>query len=335
MMRNRTPIRVGVVGTGVMGGHHARVAATLVGCQLTGVYDVNFARAEEVAAQYGAQAFRELPALCDQAEAIIVASPTVTHAEVATVCLQHGCHVLLEKPIAATVAEAEALIPVAQQCERTLMIGHIERYNPAFVTLKSLVDPAEVFDCELQRLSPVPGRDRTADIICDLMIHDLDLALALTQSTPHTLSATGHRVRCEFIDHVSAMISFANGATVRLTASAVSQERVRRGRLFTPQAQYTVDFARREVWIHRQGQSSLTRSDGQYQIMQQVEQILVPNKEPLAAEQEHFLHAIATQTCPDTAAEAGLAALRLAVAIQLAVQEQLHELIADFGLQLA
>jgi len=323
MMRNRTPIRIGVVGTGVMGGHHARVAASLAGCQLMGIYDVNFARAEEVATPFGVPALRELPALCEQVEAVIVASPTVTHAEVATICLQHGCHVLLEKPIAATVAEAEALIPLSRACDRILMIGHIERYNPAFVTLHSLVDPAALFDCELQRLSPVPGRDRTADIIFDLMIHDLDLALALTGSTLRTLSATGHRIRSEFIDHVSAMLSFANGATARLTASAVSQERVRRGRLFTSNAQYTVDFASREVWIHRQGHSSLGSSDGQYQIMHQVEQILVPNKEPLAAEQQHFLQAIATGSTPDTSAENGLAALKLAYAIQQAVQEQL------------
>lgn len=322
-MRNTPAIRVGVIGTGVMGGHHTRVASTLPGCQLVGIYDTNYARAEEIGAQFGILALSEIPALCAAVDAVIVATPTVTHAEIGAMCLQHGCHVLLEKPIAATVCEAEELIRIEQQCGRLLMIGHIERYNPAFITLRELLKSDDVFDIEFQRLSTAPGRDRTADIIFDLMIHDIDLALALAATAPSSVSAMGHSVRCGFIDHVSAHIRFANNLTVRLTASAVCQERMRQARLYALDAQYTVDFASREVWIHRMGQSSIAKADGQYVIGQQVEQLLVPNKEPLAAEQEHFLKSIREQTRPHTHSEDGIAALRLAYAIQQSVNDQL------------
>lgn len=324
-MEEFAPLRLGIIGTGVMGGHHTRVAAGLPGCRLVGIYDASRARAEEVAGQFGVTATDEMDALCAAADAVIVATPTVTHAAVAAACLRQGCHVLLEKPIAATVPEAEALIAVARSTDRLLMIGHVERFNPAFTALSDLLAAATVFDAELQRLSTAPGRDRTADIIFDLMIHDLDLALAIANSTPTHVAAMGHRVRSDFIDHVSAQLRFANGMTVRLTASAVSQQRVRKGRLFSADALFEVDFASRELWIHRQGSSSIANRDGLYNMIQQVEQILVPNKEPLAAEQEHFLRVIREGRQPATHAEGGLAALRLASSIQQAVNTQLLE----------
>ncbi|HEY3377811.1 MAG TPA: Gfo/Idh/MocA family oxidoreductase, partial [Armatimonadota bacterium] len=211
---------MGVVGTGVMGGHHTRVAAMLPGCQLVGIYDANQARATEVADQFGAATFPSLDALCENVDAVIVASPTVTHAEVGAHCLQAGCHVLLEKPIAATVAEGEKLYAISQQSDRLLMIGHLERFNPAVTAVLSLISHDELFALELQRLSPTPGRDRSADIIFDLMIHDLDLLLAFTGSPIIAISAMGHYVRSDFIDHVTALLRSDKGVTATLTASA-------------------------------------------------------------------------------------------------------------------
>jgi virulence factor len=322
-MQQGSPIRIGMIGTGVMGGHHTRVAALSKECQLTGIYDADPQRAETLARQYGVTAFRTLEEACAACDAVIIATPTVTHAQVATTCLQAGCHVLLEKPIAGDLAEAEALVAFSKTTDRVLMIGHVERFNPAVTALISLLKPDEIISCELQRLSTAPGRDRSADIIFDLMIHDLDLALAFTQSTPLVITAMGHCVRTELIDHVTALLRFENGVTTSLTASSISQERVRKARIFTQSALFSVDFASREVWIHRHGQSSLAMENGQYYLSSQVEQILVPAKEPLAVEQEHFLQAIRTGTLPTTSAEVGLAALRMAYAIQLSVHEQL------------
>ncbi len=316
-------IRLGMIGTGVMGGHHTRVAAMSKACQLTGIYDADPQRATALAHQYGVAAFQSLDEACTACDAVIIATPTVTHAQVATACLQAGCHVLLEKPIAGDLGEAEALVAFSKTVDRVLMIGHVERFNPAVTAVLALVKPEEIISCELQRLSTAPGRDRSADIIFDLMIHDLDLALAFTKSSALAISAMGHCVRGELIDHVTALLRFGSGVTVTLTASSISQERVRKARVFTQNALFSVDFANREVWIHRHGQSSLAMEDGQYYLTSQVEQILVPPKEPLAVEQEHFLHAIRTGTAPLTSAEVGLAALRMAYAIQLSVQDQL------------
>ncbi|MHB9026390.1 MAG: Gfo/Idh/MocA family protein [Armatimonadota bacterium] len=316
-------LRVGIIGTGVMGGHHTRVAAMLQGLELVGIYDADRVRAGVVAQQYGIEAFPSQQALCDAVEAVIIATPTVTHAEVATACLQAGCHVLLEKPIAASLAEAEALAALSAATDRVLLIGHVERYNPAVTALLPLLNQQELFACELQRLSTSMGRDRSADIIFDLMIHDLDLALAFTGSPVDSVNAMGHRIRSGLIDHVAALLHFENGVTATLTASGVSQERVRQARLYTQNAQFTVNFASREVWIHRHGQSSIAQENGQYYVTSQVEQILVANREPLVIEQEHFLQAIRDGIPPLTGASAGLQALRLAYEIQRCVNEQL------------
>jgi predicted dehydrogenase len=322
-MLQQSSIRIGVIGTGVMGGHHTRVAAMLQGCQLAGIYDTDMARAGEIARQYGIMAYRTLDELIESVNAVIVATPTVTHAQIATKCLQAGCHVLLEKPIAASVEEAEELCALSRRSDCILMIGHVERFNPAVTTLLSLFDPQELFSCELHRLSTSPGRDRSADTIFDLMIHDLDLVLAFTKSNAVSVTAMGHRVRSALIDHATALLRFESGVTATLTASTVSQERVRKARLFSQNAQYNVDFANREVWIHRHGTSSIAQENGQYYLASQVEQIIVPSREPLVVEQEHFLHAIRSGTPPLTHAEAGLQALRLAYTIQARVNEQL------------
>lgn len=316
------PIRIGVVGTGVMGTHHTRLAATLAGCELVGVYDASPASAERAAAQFGVPALPALEALCATADAIIVATPAHTHAKVAASCLQAGCHVLLEKPIATSVTEGESLVALAQRSDRVLMIGHVERFNPAVTAVLALIDPSDIFACDLQRLSTAPGRDESIDIIFDLMVHDLDLVLAFTQSTVTSVTAMGHCVHGGLIDHVTALLRFANGTTATITASAVSQERSRTARLFSRSAQFMVDFASRELEIYRQGHSSMTRDDGQRYAACTVEKLLVPNRDPLATEQDHFLQAIRQGTTPATDADAGLQALRLAHAIRQCVNEQ-------------
>lgn len=315
--------RMGIVGTGVMGAYHTRVAAVLPGCQLAGIYDADNACAARVAQQYGVTAYRSLPELCEAVDAVIVATPTFTHARIATECLQAGVHVLLEKPIAATLAEAEALVALSAQAPGLLMIGHVERFNPAVSALQTLLDPSELFACELQRLSVAPGRDQSVDIIFDLMIHDFDLALALVGAPVSAHSAVGHCITGKNIDHASALLRFANGATAALTASAVSHERMRTGRFYTRNAVYTVDFANRQLWVHQHGKSSYARGNSEPYQAHHVEQLFIANIEPLVAEQEHFLEAIRHGTPPVTDAYAGLHALQLAYAVQTDVNNHL------------
>lgn len=308
------PLRIGVVGTGVMGGHHTRTAAALTAAQLIGIYDPDIARAGSIAAQYSITACNSLEALCGQVDAVVVASPTFTHAEVATKCLQAGCHVLIEKPIAATVSEGEELLAIANKIDRVLMIGHLERFNPAVIVARELLANNELFSFELHRLSPTPPRDQSADIIFDLMIHDIDLAFAFSKAPIAAMTANGLRCRYDFIDHVSAMLQFTNGITALLTASAVSQQRVRQARLFAADAQINLDLNARTVTVHRYNSegNALPTDD-----------ISVPAGDPLSAEQTHFLQVIQTGCSLITTPEDGLAALRLAQQIQDTVNENL------------
>jgi predicted dehydrogenase len=323
MLSKLREVRVGVVGTGVMGGHHARVAASLPGSALVGIYDPATERARQVAADYETTAFATLKDLCAEVEAIVVASPTVTHGEIASKCLEAGLHVLLEKPIAATVRDAQDLVALSEQVGKFLMIGHVERFNPAVMTARSMLNSAEIFDCSLQRLSTVSGRDRSVDIVLDLMIHDIDLALAFTGAAVTSVVATGHKIGGELIDHVTALLRFDNGATATLAASAVSQARVRVGHFHTPTELFTVDFASRELTIRRGGRSTLAQENVRYVTESQVEQVLVPNQEPLALEQTHFLESIRNGTQPEPNGKGGLAALRVACDVQAMVMGQL------------
>lgn len=314
---------MGIIGTGVMGGHHARVAASLPGSTLVGIYDPDIERARRVAADYQTSAFPTLEHLCAEVEAVVVASPTVTHGEIASKCLGAGLHVLLEKPIAATVRDAEDLVALSERVGKFLMIGHVERFNPAVITARSMLNSSRIFDCSLQRLSTVSGRDRSVDIVLDLMIHDIDLALAFTGSTVTSVVATGHKIRGELIDHVTALLRFDNGATATLAASAVSQARVRVGHFHTPTELFTVNFASRELTIRRGGRSTLAQENVRYVTESQVEQVLVPNQEPLALEQTHFLESIRNGTQPEPNGKNGLTALRVACDIQTMVMAQL------------
>lgn len=326
MASEQDTVRVGVAGTGVMGGRHARVAAMLAGSHLCGIYDPDPNRAAEVAKSCNTRVARSIDELCEWVDAVVVASPTITHGVIGKRCLAAGCHVLLEKPIAASREEAEELVSVAEREKVYLMAGHVERFNPAVMTALTMINGDQVFDCAFQRLSPVTGRDRSVDIVLDLMIHDIDLALTFTHSHVVDVSAVGQTVRDHLIDHVSALLRFANGATATLTASAVSQARVRAGVLYSRKAQYCLDLAARDVTVVRDGRSVLSADREGYTIGRQVEQILVPAQEPLQNELQAFLDGIRSRQAPQPDGRAGLEALEVALGVQERVWQGLRAL---------
>lgn len=324
MASDLSTIRVGVAGTGVMGGRHVRVASMLAGSRLAGIYDPDAARATEVAESYGVKAAGSIEELCEWVDAVVVASPTITHGEVGKRCLAAGCHVLLEKPLAASRQEAEELVALADEQGVFLMTGHVERFNPAVMTALTMINGDQVFDCAFQRLSPVTGRDRSVDIVLDLMIHDIDLALSFTRSQVVEVAAVGQTIREELIDHVTAILQFENGATATLTASAVSQARVRTGVLYSRKAQYRLDLAARDVTVVRDGRSVLSADREGYTIGSQVEQILVPAQEPLQNELQGFLDGIRKGQAPQPDGRAGLQALNVALEVQAKVWQGLR-----------
>ncbi|MCE9626859.1 MAG: Gfo/Idh/MocA family oxidoreductase [Candidatus Eisenbacteria bacterium] len=234
------PGRWGVWGVGVWGEKHARVYGMIPEAELVGVYDRSREKAQQVVAQFGGRVFDTPEALLAECEAVSVAVPTVHHLEAAQQALAAGCHVLVEKPMAVTVAECDAMIAAAEKAGRTLQVGQVERFNPALLAAKPFVRGPKFI--EAHRMAAFQPRSLDIDVVGDLMIHDIDAVLHLTGQTPSDLSAVGVNVLSSTEDIANARLEFADGCVANLTASRVSVERLRRIRFFTHDAYVSVDL---------------------------------------------------------------------------------------------
>ena len=296
-------VRVGVVGVGALGQHHARVYADLPGATLAGLYDVDPSRAAEVAARHGVPAFARLRELADAADAISVAVPTVDHHRVARTLLEAGKDVLVEKPMTAGLKEAEDLIGLAREKGAILQVGHIERFNPAVDALrKAALQPRFI---EVHRLSPFSPRSLDVDVVLDLMIHDLDIVLCLDGSGAVQVDAVGVPVLTSKVDIANVRLRFASGLIANLTASRVSAEKVRKFRVFSPKTYISVDFAARSAQVYR-----LIQGDAGPEIT--AERTAAPDEEPLRRQLAAFVAAVRDRTVPAVTGGDGLRALTLA-----------------------
>ena len=296
-------VRVGVVGVGALGQHHARVYADLPGATLAGIYDADPSRAAEVAARHGVPAFRQLRELTDAADAISVAVPTVDHHRVARTLLEAGKDVLVEKPMTAGLAEAEDLIGLASEKGAVLQVGHIERFNPAVDALrKAALQPRFI---EVHRLSPFSPRSLDVDVVLDLMIHDLDIVLCLDGSGAVQVDAVGIPVLTSKVDIANVRLRFASGLIANLTASRVSAEKVRKFRVFSPKTYISVDFAARSAQVYR-----LVQGEGGPEIT--TERTSAPDEEPLRRQLAAFVAAVRDRAAPMVTGADGLRALTLA-----------------------
>jgi predicted dehydrogenase len=309
----RPEVRVGVVGVGALGQHHARVYATLPGVRLAGIYDIDRARAAEVAGKHGGRVFEHLRDLLEEVDAVSVAVPTVDHHRVARVLLDAGKDVLVEKPMTTTIAEAEDLIRVAADRRAIFQVGHIERFNPAVDVLKATVSAPRFI--EVHRLGSFSPRSLDIDVVLDLMIHDLDIVLTLDGSEAVQVDAVGVPVLTPRVDIANVRLRFASGLIANLTASRVSAEKVRKFRVFSPRTYISVDFARREAQVYR-----LVDGAGGPEI--KVEQTAAPDEEPLRRQLAAFVECAASRTAPAVSGENGLRALRLAHVILDRIAEQ-------------
>jgi predicted dehydrogenase len=306
-------VRVGVVGVGALGQHHARVYADLPGARLAGVYDVNPARAGEIAARHGVPAFAQLRELLDAVEATSVAVPTVDHHRVARTLLEAGKDVLVEKPMTARLEEAEDLISLAKEKGAILQVGHIERFNPAVDALrKAALKPRFI---EVHRLSPFSPRSLDVDVVLDLMIHDLDIVLCLDGSDAVQVDAVGVPVLTSKVDIANVRLRFASGLIANLTASRVSAEKVRKFRVFSPKSYISVDFAARSAQVYR-----LVEGEGGPQIT--AERTAAPDEEPLRRQLAAFVVAVRDRSAPAVTGADGLRALALAHAVLARMTEE-------------
>jgi predicted dehydrogenase len=297
------PPRLGVVGVGSLGQHHARVYAALPSARLAGVFDIDTARAADVAGRYGCRAFPSLEALLAETDALSVAVPTVEHHRVAAQALERGRHVLVEKPITTTLEQADELIELARRRGVTLQAGHIERFNPALDLLRRLgVQPRFV---EVHRLGSFSSRSLDIDVVLDLMIHDLDIVLSLDGSEAVQVDAVGVPVLTPRVDIANARLRFASGLIANLTASRVSAEKIRKFRVFAPKTYVSLDFAARAGQVYR-----LKEKDGQPDI--EIEKVDAPDAEPLQRQLEAFVRAIKGEEPVVVTGEDGRRALALA-----------------------
>ena len=306
-MSEPLPLAVAVVGVGHLGRHHLRLACTLPGWRCVGAFDPDRDRLEAICAEFGTEPLGSLDEAVARSEAAVIASPTVTHREVAERFIAAGRHVLVEKPIAASVAEAGEIVSLARRYDIVLGVGHVEYFNPAVQAVVARAPRPRYL--EAQRLSPFTRRSLDIDVVLDLMVHDLQLAQALNGGAPlKEVRAVGVPVLSERVDLANVRLEFTTGCVANLTASRVSSERVRKLRLFEPDAYHSIDYAEQSVSAYR-----LVRSGGETTITPL--DVRVEKAEPLAVEHLAFQRACRGEAGPFVDGEAGTAALAAAVAV--------------------
>jgi predicted dehydrogenase len=301
-------VRVGVVGVGALGQHHARVYASLPDATLVGVVDTMPGRAEEVARPLGTKVFPAYSDLFGKVDAVSIATPTTLHAEIGEQFLKEGIHILVEKPISHTLEDADRLIHAAKANNRLLQVGHLERFNPAVVRLREIVQKPRFF--EAHRMGLFSPRSLDIDVILDLMIHDLDIICLLVPSPVASVNAVGIAILTDRIDIANARISFEDGCVANITASRVSMEKIRKLRLFHRQEYISADYSRQEVAVF-----SLNPKPGGG-IPDIVSRKLTPErKEPLREELNAFIDAVQGRQPVDCSGEEGRKVLALALQI--------------------
>ena len=317
------PVKVGVIGIGNMGWHHARVLSLLKDADLVGVADPDAQRGALATEQFGCRWFSDYRTMLEQVEAVCIAVPTLLHHSVGLACLEAGSHVLIEKPIAASQEEAAALIDAASRVGRLLQVGHIERFNPAFRELTKVVANEEVVVLEARRHSPHADRANDVSVVLDLMIHDLDLVLELASSSVVQLAAAGGRSSDGPIDYVNATLGFENGVVASLTASKMSHRKIRTLSAHCRASLVETDFLNHNLHIHRRAHEWYSADHGEllYRNDGFIEEVSTTSIEPLYAELEHFLQCVRGRETPAVDGQQASRALRLADLIEQAVEQ--------------
>jgi predicted dehydrogenase len=312
-------IRIGVIGVGNMGQHHARILSFLKDVKLVGIADVNVEKGLEIASKYRIRFFENYVDLLNLVDAVCIAVPTRLHYQVGIACLEAGVHILIEKPIAASINEAESLVNAAAEANCILQVGHIERFNPAFQELTKVLKTEEILALEAHRLSPYSDRANDVSVVLDLMIHDIDLLLEVVSSPVSKLTASGNSAaNSGYLDYVTATLGFANGIVATLTASKVTHRKIRRLNVHCKNSFTEADFLKNEILIHRQTTANYSTEYGQVLYRQDgsIEKVYTSNIEPLHAELEHFVNCVRGGEPPSVGGEQALKALRLASSIE-------------------
>ena len=318
-------LRAAVIGVGSLGRHHARIYDELPEAQLVAVCDLDRGRAEEYAAQYGCDAVADHRELLGTIDVASVAAPTVDHAPIGCDLLAAGVATLVEKPIAASLDEADRLIATARDSGTVLQIGHVERFNPAVRAALDVVTSPRFIECH--RLAAFSPRSLDIDVVMDLMIHDIDVILSLVDAEVAEVNAAGIGILTHKVDIANARIEFANGCIANITASRVSNERVRKLRFFQPNDYVSIDYASREVSIA----SLMPPEPGDDRPRIAARALPTDDVEPLKAEISSFLAAVRGEHPPVVSGDDGRRALRAAVEILESIRSHAAKIGVDLS----
>lgn len=295
-------VRVGVIGVGAIGVHHARIFAGLKEVELVGVADIDFNRAREVALKYNCRAYDSHIKIMDSVDAVSIAVPTTLHFQIAMDFIKHGKDILIEKPITSTINEAKRLISKAEERNLILQVGHIERFNAGVSLISRMVDKPRFI--ESQRLSPFLGRGTDVDVILDLMIHDIDIILSLVNSEILDIRATGAKVMTDNIDIAHARIEFENGCVAEAVTSRIANKKTRQLKVFQHNIFLTLNYQSQEVVCYKKNNGSVSK------------EIKKPDgKEPLKEQLLSFIECVKNRTQPVVSGHEGKEALRVALKI--------------------
>jgi len=329
MNTQHTPLNVGVIGVGAMGPRHCRIFSNLHLTLLAGVCDLNPIAGNRIAQQFHVPYYASVDDLLEHVDAVSVATPTPSHFDIAMRCIAKGVHVLIEKPIAATLEQAHQLAQTAAANNLVVQVGHIERFNPTYLELKNVVEDKRIAAINMRRLSAYQASNTDVDVVLDLMIHDLDLVLDMVNDTPAAIAAHGLSVFTNTIAHATAQLSFANGPLVTLTASRITEQKIRTIEVTTLDSFVEANLLNKSVTVHRRTVSEyLAQNQREVKYRQEsiMECIHVPAIEPLFSELDHFANCIINGTRPQVSARDGYLALKMAFDIRDAINRDLPHL---------
>ena len=308
-------VRIGVIGVGRMGRNHCRVYATMRGAKLVGIYDPQPEAAQAIAAMYDVPVFNQVEDLLEVVDAVSIVTPTPFHYDLVMQCLARGIHVLVEKPMTETLEQAESLVREAAMSDKVVQVGHIERFNPTYMELKKVLEEMSVLAVNFKRLSPYQTSNTDVDVVLDLMIHDIDLAHDLIGGEPQTITANGLTAFSGKADHVVTQMGFENGPIVTMTASRVTEQKVRTIEVTCREAFIEADLLNKSISVHRRSFGEYlnhNKAGVKYRQESVVERILVPGAEPLMLELAHFVESVQHKAQSSVPPQAGFFALRSA-----------------------
>ena len=301
-------IRIGVIGVGYLGTFHARKYAAMDGVDLVGVADVDPEAARRVAEECRTRAHTDFRELLDDVDAVSVVVPTIHHHQVTRICMEHGVHVLVEKPFTTTLDEADDLIALADSRGLVLQVGHLERFNPAVMAMRPLLN--HPLFIEAHRISVFKNRGTDVDVVLDLMIHDIDIILSIVDAPLETIHTVGAPVITPLTDIANARLIFANGCTANVTVSRISMDNIRRMRIFQPGRYLSVDFSKKEVMAVR-----LKRGPLNNEPLPDIAKYGFADQDTLELELNDFIDNIRHQRIPDVSGREGRRALEVALEV--------------------